>query len=596
MAGWVPSKKSVGGLYAGRDFLTSNMNYWLDYSEVTHSGDYLYARAQGWGGQARVSGTIGDEYIDHKINNPADSDDLICEFKVKAPRNRQFDYHTIKIYFESSFNYRDYRGQQFYEISDINIRFAKKVYYNDGTSTETSIGSQRTAWVTIARYILNWMNAWGMGFNNPNQLVISTGNITYNDITYYCFGININANNTSEQYANRIFGLPVSQLATAFDVDEFEEDVITDPNYDESDASNDVDWKGGDGDHDNHSDEIDEPDILQVGAASSGLVTLYVASSSLIRQFASSLWDFNFITEILKFFTNPLDWIVSVKMVPFVPVATEAAYIKWGVFTFPTPLSLLPNQYYELDCGNVSIAEYWGNCFDYDPYTRVEIWLPYIGYRDLPVDLVMRHSIHCRYEIDCLTGCCCAIISTDATDDEDALAGSDVKKVIGQYYGNCAVEVPLSSASNAGFVQTMMAATGAFLNKAVPAFAQQALQPPEEYSDYEAALNVGAGYISAMGTTIKNVTAMKTTASHSGNAGMSAGAMSVQTPFINITRPNQSRPDNFIDLHGYMSNMAGTLSEFTGYAQVEDIQLNNVPAFEPELKEIIKLLKGGIII
>ena len=592
--GWIPSKKCIGGIYDGRDFLTGNLNSWLDYAGVIHAGnDYFYAHAQDWEGKASVSGTIGDAYIDYKIQNTAVAEALLCEFKVKANPNKQFNKHTLRIYFNSGFNYRDYRGQQFYEISDIEFRFARRVYYNDGTTSETSLGSVNTSWVIFARFILNWMTAWDGGFTSPSQMIFATGKLTYNDVEYYCIAMNVNADNTRQIFMNRIVGLPVSQLATAFDVEEFEEVVIDDPNYDDDDDKS-GDWFGGDGDHDDHSDDIDEPDILSIGASSVGFLSLYSASASLMQQFASSLWDLNFVAEVTKFFTKPLDWIVGVKMMPIVPVATRAAYPKWGSWTWPVPLSEIDDQYFELDCGSVSIAEYWGNCFDYDPYTTIEIWLPYIGYRQLPVDQIMCHEIHCRYEIDLLTGCCCAIISTDAL--EDGIPGSNATKVVGQYYGNCGVDIPVSAESRDGMVAAMMQAAGTFLNKAIPAFAQQALQPPEEYSDYEAAVNVGSGYISAMGTTVKNISAMKSQPGISGNAGNACGMMSVQTPFLIINRPHQDRPDAFRQLHGYMSNFSGKLGDFSGYAQVEDIQLNNIPAFEPELKEIIQLLKGGVII
>lgn len=594
--GWVPSKTSIGGLYSNRKFLNVSMTNWLDYAGMSYSGEWCVGRNNGTAGRASLSGTIGDAYIDYKTNHTSTTNDLLCEFEIKTPHVNNIRKQSIAFYFESYWNYRDYRGQQFYEIADITFTFTKKTYYDDGSIAESTIGSQRTAGVTIGRYIINYMTAWNMGFSNPNNLIFNTGTFVANGNTYYGIGLVINGDNVGEAHTVRLVGILTSRLATIFNVETFEEVAINDPNYDQNDK--DLDWFGGDGTHDDHSDDIDEPDILDVGAASSGMLTLYAASESLMQQFSQALWDENLIAEIKKFVAKPLDWIISVKMVPFVPPAVNGAYPKWGNVQWPVPLNIIENQYYELDCGSLYIDRYWGNCFDYDPYTRIEIWLPYVGYRDLPVDLIMGHNLHCRYEIDCLTGCCCVILSVDAisSDSEHYVPGSDASKVIGQYYGNCAVQIPITSESNDGLVQTMMAAAGSFLNKAIPAFAQQALQPPEEYSDFEATMNVSAGALSSAGTTVRNITAMKSVPTRSGVAGMANGMMSVQTPFVHIKRPNQSRPDNFRDLHGYMSNMPGPLSEFTGYAEVEDIQLNNIPAFEPELKEIIQLLKGGVII
>ena len=71
----------------------------------------------------------------------------------------------------------------------------------------------------------------------------------------------------------------------------------------------------------------------------------------------------------------------------------------------------------------------------------------------------------------------------------------------------------------------------------------------------------------------------------------------MQKPYIIRHIPNQSLPSTYAKVIGYPSNIGGSLGDgFSGLAIVEDIQLNNIPAMEPEREEIKQLLREGVII
>jgi hypothetical protein len=60
--------------------------------------------------------------------------------------------------------------------------------------------------------------------------------------------------------------------------------------------------------------------------------------------------------------------------------------------------------------------------------------------------------------------------------------------------------------------------------------------------------------------------------------------------------PNQSLPTNYQDLEGYPSNIAGPLTNFSGFTAVETIDLNGLDATKEEIDEIKQLLIGGVYI
>ena len=98
--------------------------------------------------------------------------------------------------------------------------------------------------------------------------------------------------------------------------------------------------------------------------------------------------------------------------------------------------------------------------------------------------------------------------------------------------------------------------------------------------------------------TMTAVNAMKTKIERSGSLSGNAGYLGYLKPYFIRKLARQSLPDNYKEIMGYPCNKPGPLRNYrgTGLAVVEDIQLNEIPAFGDELAEIISLLKGGVLI
>ena len=210
----------------------------------------------------------------------------------------------------------------------------------------------------------------------------------------------------------------------------------------------------------------------------------------------------------------------------------------------------------------------------------------------MPVDEIMDMTVSVKYRCDCLTGDCVAFVYTGVVGQ----TGPQVERVIAQFYGNCGVRVPFGSVSYdsavAASIQLMGAAASIGLSPG--AHGTPAMQKGEGGKAFEGIVSPqDVGLINAG---VNVVTSMKPTVQKGGAAGSSTGYMSIQTPYIIRRIPRQNLPSNFMHLKGYPSNIGGTLSQFTGLAVVDDIQLNNIPAMEDERKEIIAWLKGGVLI
>ena len=219
-------------------------------------------------------------------------------------------------------------------------------------------------------------------------------------------------------------------------------------------------------------------------------------------------------------------------------------------------------QFVEVDCGSINLSEYWGSFLDYGPYTKIELYLPYIGTHPISVDDVMGKTIQIKYHVDIISGACCAYVKCG-------------NSVLYSFVGQCSVSIPITSGdwtnvingvlNIAGAIGSMVATGGASAPMAIGQIASTA------------------------------VNSMKPSIERSGSVSGVGGMLGIQTPYIILTRPRQALPENMNKFIGYPSFVTTKLSALTGYTEIESIHLENVDATEAELDEIENLLKGGVI-
>lgn len=331
---------------------------------------------------------------------------------------------------------------------------------------------------------------------------------------------------------------------------------------------------GGDGSGDD-PDAIEKmpiPDLPTLSAVDTGLVTLYTATNAQLQSLGgylwSSLWDIE--TNFKKLFSDPMNCLVGLSIVPVTPSAGGAVNVKFGNITTNIALNVLASQYVEVDCGSVAIKEYIGSFLDYSPYVNISIYLPYVGYRELSPDDVMNDTIHVVYHVDVLSGGCCAMIETSK------------KGLLYSFNGSCITNVPITAINYSGAIQNAVSAVGAGLTTV-------------------AGIATGTAPLTAVGATqmlqSASNTAMnsKPTIQRSGAMGGAAGLMSCQKPFLVITRPRMSVPDKLNKFVGLTTNVTMKLSQVKGFTQVEHVHLSGIAATEDEKQELMTLLRQGVI-
>ena len=323
---------------------------------------------------------------------------------------------------------------------------------------------------------------------------------------------------------------------------------------------------GGGGTFDNTNDDVTAPDYTNnpiAGMIAAGTIGVYVPTKVQMAQFSSWLWSTD-VYDVLVKLKDPMDYIIKLGIIPCEVTQKELSSFSLGtVFSQNFQMYKSLTQIITYDLGTIQIPEYWGNALDYAPNTRIQIFLPFIGYQNLQTDDVMGASINLKYNIDIITGACVAIVT---------VARENISQVLYQYNGQCMMSVPLTGRTTQIDFGQIVGAVGGI-----------------------AAGNYVAAGIAAAGTLV-NSGPIRQNVARSGNISGITGFCGVLRPYIVINRGVQSLPEGYQTLNGYPSNITAKLSTLTGFTKISKIHLEGFSATEDELDEIERMLQEGVIL
>lgn len=342
------------------------------------------------------------------------------------------------------------------------------------------------------------------------------------------------------------------------------------PKEDPYDQGGESGEEGGEGDFDNTSDEIEIPNLPTASTViNTGFITLYDANIYDLNDLASYLWSANGLDleTFKKIFADPISAILGLSIFPCSPeITTQDVNVILGNIDTGVGMRKVTNQYRRYDMGTLNLNEYWGGYLDYSPYTSVEIYLPYIGTRTLNADDVMGKALHLVYNIDFLSGSCCAILEVGGT-------------VLYQFMGQCSCPVPVTGRDMTNLVNGVMSVVGAGVGTLVATGGNAAL--------------AGA---SAIGSLASHVTSSKPKIEKSGAMGGMGGMLGVRKPYLVVTRPRQALPASQNTYTGYPSYMTCMLGDLIGFTVMETVHLQDMSATDEEKAEIDRLLKTGVVL
>ncbi len=368
----------------------------------------------------------------------------------------------------------------------------------------------------------------------------------------------------SPDYLSGTYPINASQATLDFWTNFYNEtsEAPTDP-YNNSGSSSDSGGGGGDGLDSVSGSDVGDPDLPELSAVSTGLLSIYTPTLSQLQSLGSFLWSDAFSLDTFKkIFSDPWEAILGLSILGVGVSGGTDTEVHIGNIDTDIYMPKLSSQYYKFNCGSITLKETWGSYLDYNPYTKVSIYLPFIGTHALNVDDIMGKTINLKYNIDVLSGACVANIQCGGT-------------VLYSFTGSCSATIPLSGNSYTNMINgilgvatsigSMVATGGATAPLAVPAMASSV------------------------------VNGAKTDVSHSGNVSGMAGIMGVKSAYLIMEVPRICIPKNQDKYIGYPTYTTKKVGDLSGYCVFEDIKIRgNSHATMGEIEEVESIMKSGV--
>jgi hypothetical protein len=324
-------------------------------------------------------------------------------------------------------------------------------------------------------------------------------------------------------------------------------------------------------------DHITDTNIPTLSGLNNGIVTLYRPTEAQLSQISAFLWSDNVLDNFKKYFNNFADNLLNLYILPFIPAGLNTKTFKVGNMTSDiTDVEFCTQRFYDIDMGSVNIEKLWDCYLDFAPYTKLEIYLPYLGMHSLDVDEFMCPTkidgtlqrglgsvLSLTYRLDILTGVIVAKVKLNG----------DIRY---QFEGRVGATIPLTGQTYASMVQGIVTA-GAGL---ISTIATGGLTAP----------------MSAAAAVAGTVNAAKPSVERVGNISGDASMLCTNEPYIVISRPNKPELINQARYTGFPSYKTDTIGNFEGFTQVIDAHIDGISCTEEERAMILSLLKEGVIL
>lgn len=305
--------------------------------------------------------------------------------------------------------------------------------------------------------------------------------------------------------------------------------------------------------------------------SASSLYTIWNPSQAQLNNLASFLWSTDFVDTIKKILQSPMDALISLALFPVTPPTDGIHNISLGYIDSGVTAPRVSDQFMTVQTSGLVVPHKYNSYLDYAPYTRAEIFLPFIGFCPLNINDIMGKSVDVTYNIDLLSGVCTAIVHVNA-------------QSLYSYSGNMAMFLPLSAGNWARMLTPIFGMVGGITSLAAGI----------------GGVMSGAPLLPSTGMAVRGAESIGNmdgnSVSRSGGISGNAGIMGDYQPFIVVTRPINDKPTTYDTNIGQTYNKSARLGSLSGFTVIEEAHIEGMNATDAEKQEIEQLLKEGVIL
>ncbi len=335
---------------------------------------------------------------------------------------------------------------------------------------------------------------------------------------------------------------------------------------------------GGFGTGNNNNDDI----IIDSSGSliNSSFGHMYIINNINANKVQDAMLSKDIIWSIQNMFVSLSDCIINLLLFPFQLDVSNQQYrsaitVKNIILDEPENVEgyEVVNRYANnFSYGTFTFEEYFGTFLDYSPYTKISMFIPYVGFVDLNTDSVMGRTVELRYGYSLFDGSGVAYILVD-----------DV--ILYSYECTLGTEIPITTSNAQNNIQSAIkTGIGGLVGLGVGALAS----PMTGGSSLAlASLGVGASTSSKL--------LAPTTYNSGGKVSGNLSQNLAYVPYVIIERVNTNIPDGFGNITGYATNLYSTLNGLKGFTQCEKVKIA-INGTSEESEMICNILESGVIL
>ena len=287
--------------------------------------------------------------------------------------------------------------------------------------------------------------------------------------------------------------------------------------------------------------------------------------------------------------SNPIDVICGLKWFPFdlstvlTGLASPQNYIYFGGYQFNLPSATVRkviNHGGYLDLGSFTIKDAFPNPSDFrnfEPFCKMKIYIPTVGIQDLSYNKYRGKTVSVRLYVDIKSGSTLIALLADGV-------------LYDFFNGSCGVDIPITLTDKAQMGQAQLRnisnLAGVGINMGTAAATK----------NLGGALAGLANFESTM-MDINNTSADQFNVTKGGSSPMGNGCFLPNYIYLIFEYVKTDETSNLNQLEGRITNRSGSLNSFSGYLQIDSINLRTTADMsENEKNEFVNLLQSGIFI
>lgn len=306
-----------------------------------------------------------------------------------------------------------------------------------------------------------------------------------------------------------------------------------------------------------------------------GLYTLWHPSADNLQKLGAFLYSGTTQGTIASIIGDPINAIIQLTEWAVTPVdGPVKSPVICNIGATELKMPTIPNQFMQFDCGTIEVPREYHDFRDYEPYTRLSLFLPFVGDVNISTnDCITPHKIHVIYNIDFLSGVACA----------EVLIDEDVRYA---YQAAMCAAIPVTSSDASRLIASIIGAAVGTVSSGV----MGGIVGGTTGSRMASRALIGGVSDVAM-SPINGIQTQRT-----GSISANTGLLGEMKPYVLVTRPISVVADQYKSLLGQPYQLDGTLGSQKGFVKVREVHLDGITATEAEKIEIEQMLKEGVIL